>query len=108
MTKKELAILINSIIATMNQELGMPHNNDIESTIKGIEGVLAGNTPAQSHELWVKERTAQGWVYGEVKDLEAKTHPCLVPYHELSQTDKMKDCVIVGAVKGNELAFPDF
>jgi hypothetical protein len=37
-----------------------------------------------------EEKVKDGWVYGEVKDVEAKTHPCIVPFDALSveQTDK--------------------
>lgn len=48
-------------------------------------------TPRQSHELWMEHKLAEGWVHGPVKDPEAKTHPCLVPYEELSEGDRVKD-----------------
>lgn len=62
-----------------------------DSTILGIEGVYEGNTPEKSHQSWCKTRVADGWVYGTVKDMELKTHPCLVPYNELPTLQKIKD-----------------
>lgn len=44
-----------------------------------------------SHDNWLKQKVAEGWVYGEVKDPEAKTHPCCVPYEELPESQKFKD-----------------
>ena len=35
--------------------------------------------PEVSHERWMAHKIAEGWVHGNVKDPEAKTHPCIVP-----------------------------
>lgn len=56
--------------------------------------------PAGSHENWLKEKIEQGWVYGEVKDPEAKTHPCCVPYEDLPLAQRLKDSFFVAIVKG--------
>ena len=36
-----------------------------------------------------------GWVYGEVRDPEKKTHPDMIPYHDLGQLERNKDDVFV-------------
>lgn len=36
-------------------------------------------------------RIKEGWTYGEVKDTEKKTTPCLVPYDELPESEKEYD-----------------
>lgn len=54
--------------------------------------------PSGSHVNWMKDKLADGWVYGEVKDPEAKTHPCLVPYEELDPDQQFKDAIFVGIV----------
>lgn len=46
---------------------------------------------AGSHTNWLKFKIADGWVYGEKKDVVAKTHPLLIPYEELQPSDKIKD-----------------
>ncbi len=69
------------------------------SAINGVHGVLAGNTPEQSHESWLKEKRDTGWKYGPTKDPEAKTHPCFVPYSELPEFQKVKDALYVGVVR---------
>lgn len=54
--------------------------------------------PAGSHENWMKVKEADGWVYGPVKDPEAKTHPCMVPYSELPREQRLKDYIFVAIV----------
>lgn len=44
-----------------------------------------------SHDAWLREKEADGWVYGEVKDPEAKTHPCFVPFYQLPKEQQFKD-----------------
>lgn len=55
--------------------------------------------PSASHENWLKEKLENGWVYGEVKDPETKTHPCCVPYDELPTLQKAKDHIFKAIVK---------
>jgi hypothetical protein len=54
-----------------------------------IENPDAG--PDASHNSWMDQKVNEGWVYGEVKDAEAKTHPCIVPFNELSKEQQAKD-----------------
>lgn len=48
-------------------------------------------TPDKLHENWLKEKEADGWKYGVVKDAEKKEHPCMVPYNQLPEVQKIKD-----------------
>ena len=43
------------------------------------------------HEVWAAGRIADGWTWGEVRDDEHKLHPCLVPYEQLSESEKDYD-----------------
>lgn len=43
------------------------------------------------HEVWAESRIKQGWTYGEQRNDELKTHPCLVPYDELPEEEKEYD-----------------
>lgn len=43
------------------------------------------------HEVWAVGRIKEGWIYGEVRDDSKKTTPCLVPYDELSDSEKEYD-----------------
>lgn len=63
-----------------------------ESAITGVKfHTEHDTTPEQSHISWMKQKENDGWVYGEVKDPEKKTHPCMVPYNELPQEQRSKD-----------------
>ena len=43
------------------------------------------------HEIWAQERINQGWTYGEKRDDNKKLHPCLVPYEDLPEEEKVYD-----------------
>jgi hypothetical protein len=40
---------------------------------------------------WAKQRLSAGWVYGPVRDDEFKRHPSLVPWDQLSESERNKD-----------------
>lgn len=43
------------------------------------------------HEVWAQSRMSQGWTYGKVRNDEQKKHPCLIPYEELPEEEKVYD-----------------
>lgn len=43
------------------------------------------------HEIWAKERIAQGWTYGAKRNDALKHHPCLVAYEDLPEEEKVYD-----------------
>lgn len=43
------------------------------------------------HEVWARGRINSGWQYGKKCDDVAKTHPCLVPYDSLPESEKVYD-----------------
>ena len=74
-----------------------------QSAVKGIElhwtARMSGQElpPSASHDSWLKEKLDTGWKYGPTKNVEAKEHPCCVPYDELPLEQKTKD-YLFGAV----------
>lgn len=54
--------------------------------------------PSANHESWLAVKEAEGWVYGEVKDPEKKTHPCMLPYGELPTEQRKKDALFKAIV----------
>jgi hypothetical protein len=64
-----------------------------QSALDGVNGTLQGSITSaeEAHEAWAETKEADGWVYGKVKDPVLKTHPSLVPYSELSVTEREKD-----------------
>lgn len=73
-----------------------------ETNKKGVIFLINNQdaAPSASHESWMEEKRQQGWVYGEVKDPDAKppTHPAYVPYEELPTMQKVKDYLFRGVV----------
>lgn len=75
-----------------------------ESAINGVKFRLENpdDGPDAQHNAWSADKIADGWVYGEVKDAEKKTHPCLVPFDYLPEFQQKKDrlfSTIVDALK---------
>ncbi|PZG20641.1 hypothetical protein C1J01_08915 [Nonomuraea aridisoli] len=70
-----------------------------ESAVAGVETARSGATPEQLHESWRAHKEADGWTYGDVKDADAKTHPCLVPYGELPAEQRAKDAIFHAIVR---------
>lgn len=47
------------------------------------------------HLRWSWEKRLNGWILGRVKDNLKKTHPALIPYQELNESEKEKDRQLV-------------
>ena len=52
-------------------------------------------SPEELHDDWVRAYEALGWVYGPMRDVEAKTHPDMVPFDQLEPREQIKDEVFV-------------
>ena len=79
-------------------------DNIRQSAITGVQYRLDNPdaTPEKQHEVWCEFKRKDGWIQGEVKDAERKTHPCLVPYDQLPEEQRTKDklfCAVVDALK---------
>ncbi len=72
-----------------------------KSAMAGAEAIYVdpSTTPRQSHEGWLKIKKRAGWIYGEVKDPAAKTHPCMVPYDKLPDEQRKKDSIFGETVR---------
>jgi len=71
-----------------------------DSAINGVRFHLENTnaSPSDSHDNWLKQKQEEGWVYGEEKDAEKKTHPCMVPYDQLPVMQQSKDSLFKGIV----------
>lgn len=57
---------------------------------------IAENT----HENWAAARMREGWIYGPERSDEKKTHPCLIPYDQLPESEKEYDrCTAMETLK---------
>jgi hypothetical protein len=102
---------VNRVWCEYNGDTSQPAWEDApkwqqDSAIAGVRFVV-GNPEAgdsASHESWMREKVTEGWVYGEVKDPEAKTHPCMVPFEELPPEQQFKDrlfrTIVLSTAKG--------
>ena len=72
-----------------------------ESSVKGVRFQIDNpEAPVSAqHEAWLKDKQADGWLFGAVKDPANKKHPCCVPYDELPEYQKVKDALFVGVVR---------
>lgn len=66
---------------------------------EGVAAALAGATPEESHENWMRLKLKEGWQYGPVKDPDRKQHPCMVPYGELPPEQRRKDTLYLTVVR---------
>ncbi len=72
-----------------------------DSAISGVHFAIANpDAPASAqHDAWLADKKAAGWVFGEVKDADAKTHPCIVSYEQLPPEQQAKDHLFKGIVQ---------
>jgi len=47
--------------------------------------------PEQAHDSWWQKYIDMGWQYGPERSVEKRTHPDMVPFHELPADEREKD-----------------
>jgi hypothetical protein len=112
MQKEEIAKVChqaNKALCEVNEDFSQSDWDTAEdwqrkSAIEGVEFCIANPDAPDSatHDSWSASKIADGWVYGEVKDSQKKTHPCLVPFDQLPEFQQKKDKLfkaIVDALK---------
>lgn len=52
---------------------------------------LAEKLAENVHDIWARQRFADGWTLGPKRDDGLKTHPCLIPYGQLPEEEKEYD-----------------
>ena len=76
----------------MTNKTYVPHPTDtskieLPEELRRLGEYLAKNT----HDVWAQQRIGEGWAFGEMRDSERKTHPDLIPYEELPDSEKEYD-----------------
>jgi hypothetical protein len=56
----------------------------------GLEELLE-KLASNNHDHWALQRMADGWRLGPERNDSLKTHPGLIPYEELSESEKEYD-----------------
>lgn len=71
----------------------------IDSCVAGVRFVLMNpdTTPDAQHKHWMDVKSIDGWKYGPDKNPETKEHPCMQPWSELPETQRVKD-VLFGSI----------
>ena len=69
------------------------------NVILGVRNARHGMTPEDHHQSWVDDKIAHGWRYGADKDIERKTHPCLVPFDQLPRYQQDKNRLFIAIVR---------
>lgn len=68
-----------------------------ESAINGVYFHMKNpdSGDSASHDNWMAEKIAAGWVYGEEKNPDATppTHHCIVPFEQLPKVQQIKDAL---------------
>ncbi len=59
----------------------------LSEEILQLKEVLAKN----AHDVWALQRIREGWRYGPQRDDARKEHPSLVPYEDLSESERNYD-----------------
>lgn len=74
-----------------------------KSSVSGVLFVIENNfpNPKDTHENWKTNKINDGWVYGTKKNVELKTHPCIVDYTDLPATERIKDSLFSNVVYFN-------
>lgn len=82
----------------------------LESLKKGTKYVLENPnmTPKDNHNLWIKTKREQGYIYGPELDLINKTHPSIVSFEELPEVEKRKDEMDLMMVRESEKLYDLF
>ena len=63
--------------------------SEIELPVEIVE--LTEQLARNTHEVWARQRIDDDWSWGPIRDDNARQHPGLVPYDELSDSEKQYD-----------------
>ena len=79
-----------------------------DSARMGVDLHMSKNVgPEASHESWMAQKVADGWVYGPTKDPERKTHHCIVPFDMLPREQQAKDFIFRAVVHAMRQVAPE-
>jgi RyR domain-containing protein len=79
----------------MPNQTYVPHPVDTSKVSLDRLQSLLERLARNAHEIWAQQRLRDGWTYGAHRDDVKRTHPGLVPYENLSESEKEYDRVMV-------------
>lgn len=70
-------------------------------TVSAALDELIEELSENTHDIWAAQRYQDGWKLGDVRNDSQKTHPCLVAYSQLPESEKQYDrATVLGTIKG--------
>ena len=70
---------------------GIAPKDSIFETLEGFSNEEIEYLSVVEHDRWMHERFSSGWKYGEIKNVDERISPYLVPWNELSEDVKDLD-----------------
>lgn len=68
----------------------------LDDELLALVELLAEN----AHDTWAHQRIREGWVFGSERCDASRSHPCLVPYAQLPESEKAYDRnVVLGTIR---------
>lgn len=55
---------------------------------------LVEDLASNAHDIWARQRIGEGWTHGPKRNDDLKQHPGLVPYDDLSESEKDYDRIM--------------
>lgn len=75
-----------------------PQPIDLPSKLPEDLESLSERLAANTHDIWAQQRIAEGWEYGDDRNDATRTHPDLVPYDDLLESEREYDRRIVTSI----------
>lgn len=109
-----IAYMVNETLCGFCRSIGEDRLSWVEMTEEarnslrsGVIYRLANQTISleDQHKAWLREKSRTGWVFGPNKNDELRTHPSMVAYEHLPQSERSKNEIFVSLVlsAGNSL-----
>ena len=73
----------------------IPHPIDTSQVSLSEVQPLLEDLARNAHEVWAQKRIKDGWTLWPRRDDAKHTHPCLVPYEQLPESEKEYDRELV-------------
>lgn len=72
-----------------------------QSAMEGVKALVEDPSlsPQDLHQKWCEAKLSGGWKYGQEKNADEKTHPCLVGYDQLPEEQRVKDYLFQAVVR---------
>lgn len=83
-------VKISKNVAGYNPQPINVEDIDLDADLEELTEAIAEN----AHDIWARARMDEGWTYGPVRNDAKKQHPDLVPYAQLTDSEKEYDRIM--------------